>query len=85
MELNMQKEWQKSLMKKELKMRYIVVTAISLYKSGKYTKAFEKGEIEIMCVKDIFNEGIDIKQIDCLLILRPTDSSTIAIQQLGEV
>lgn len=49
----------------------------------KYTKAFEKGEIEIACVKDIFNEGIDIKQIDCLLILRPTDSSTIAIQQLG--
>ena len=49
----------------------------------KYTELFENGEIEVACVKDIFNEGIDIKQIDCLLILRPTDSSTIAIQQLG--
>ena len=33
--------------------------------------------------KDIFKEGIDIKQIDSLFILRPTESSTIAIQQHG--
>lgn len=50
---------------------------------NEYKKAFEKGVVDIACVVDIFNEGIDIKQIDCLLILRPTDSSTIAIQQLG--
>ena len=56
---------------------------LSKEKRNKYTKEFEKGEIDIAFVKDIFNEGIDIKQIDCLLILRPTDSSTIAIQQLG--
>lgn len=49
----------------------------------KYTKEFEKSRIEVAFVKDIFNEGIDIKQIDCLFILRPTESSTIAIQQLG--
>ena len=49
----------------------------------KYTKEFENSKIEVAFVKDIFNEGIDIKQIDCLFILRPTESSTIAIQQLG--
>jgi len=49
----------------------------------KYKNEFEKGKIDVAFVVDIFNEGIDIQQIDCLLILRPTDSSTIAIQQLG--
>ena len=47
------------------------------------TKNFIDGSIEVACVVDIFNEGIDIKQIDCLLLLRPTNSSTIAIQQFG--
>ena len=47
------------------------------------TQNFIKGKIEVACVVDIFNEGIDIKQIDCLLLLRPTNSSTIAIQQFG--
>lgn len=47
------------------------------------TNQFINDEIELACVVDIFNEGIDIQKIDCLLILRPTESSTIAIQQLG--
>lgn len=32
---------------------------------------------------DIFNEGVDIPQLNLLLFLRPTESSTIFIQQLG--
>ena len=47
------------------------------------TKKFIEGSIEVACVVDIFNEGIDIEKIDCLLLLRPTNSSTIAIQQFG--
>ena len=35
------------------------------------------------CVVDTFNEGIDIPNVDCLLLCRPTQSSTIAIQQFG--
>jgi superfamily II DNA or RNA helicase len=34
-------------------------------------------------VVDIFNEGIDIPDIDTVLFLRPTESLTIFLQQLG--
>ena len=32
---------------------------------------------------DLFNEGIDVPAVDTLLILRPTDSPTLFLQQLG--
>ncbi len=44
---------------------------------------FIKKEINYLFVVDIFNEGIDIPQIDTLLFLRPTESLTIFLQQLG--
>jgi superfamily II DNA or RNA helicase len=40
-------------------------------------------EIQYLFVVDIFNEGIDIPEIDTLLFLRPTESLTVFIQQLG--
>src|SRR5690554_1089886 len=43
----------------------------------------EKKEINYLFVVDIFNEGIDIPQIDTLLFLRPTESLTVFLQQLG--
>jgi superfamily II DNA or RNA helicase len=42
-----------------------------------------KGEINYLCVVDIFNEGVDIPEIDTVLFLRPTESLTIFLQQLG--
>lgn len=44
---------------------------------------FKNKKIEILCVVDILNEGIDIPTINLLLFLRPTMSSTIFIQQIG--
>ncbi len=41
------------------------------------------GEINVLCVVDIFNEGVDIPEVDTLLFLRPTESLTIFLQQLG--
>ena len=41
------------------------------------------GQINVLCVVDIFNEGVDIPEIDTLLFLRPTESLTIFLQQLG--
>ncbi len=41
------------------------------------------GGIKILCVVDIFNEGVDIPEVDTLLFLRPTESLTIFLQQLG--
>jgi len=37
----------------------------------------------VLCVVDIFNEGVDIPEVDTLLFLRPTESLTIFLQQLG--
>ncbi|WP_319416005.1 DUF3427 domain-containing protein [Marispirochaeta aestuarii] len=42
-----------------------------------------QGKINILCVVDIFNEGVDIPEIDTVLFLRPTESLTIFLQQLG--
>ncbi|MBW8186093.1 DUF3427 domain-containing protein [Shewanella sp. NR704-98] len=46
-------------------------------------QALQRGDINILCVIDIFNEGVDIPEIDTLLFLRPTESLTIFLQQLG--
>ncbi len=40
-------------------------------------------EINYLFVVDMFNEGIDIPQIDTVFFLRPTESLTIFLQQLG--
>ncbi|MFO7720820.1 MAG: DUF3427 domain-containing protein [Gillisia sp.] len=42
-----------------------------------------KKEINYLFVVDIFNEGVDIPDIDTVLFLRPTESLTIFLQQLG--
>ncbi len=42
-----------------------------------------EGNIHYLCVVDIFNEGIDIPEVDTVLFLRPTESLTIFLQQLG--
>ena len=44
---------------------------------------FQKKEINYLFVVDIFNEGVDIPEIDTVLFLRPTESLTIFLQQLG--
>ncbi len=42
-----------------------------------------KGDINYLFVVDIFNEGVDIPAVDTVLFLRPTESLTIFLQQLG--
>jgi hypothetical protein len=39
--------------------------------------------ITVLFSVDLFNEGIDIPEVDTLLMLRPTDSATLFLQQLG--
>lgn len=41
------------------------------------------GEVNIVFTVDLFNEGIDVPAVDTVLFLRPTESSTIFLQQLG--
>lgn len=40
-------------------------------------------EFNYLFVVDIFNEGVDIQEVDTLLFLRPTESLTVFLQQLG--
>ena len=44
---------------------------------------FTNKTINYLFVVDIFNEGIDIPDIDTVLFLRPTESLTVFLQQLG--
>ena len=61
-----------------------VITAnTSSNERSKILEKFKNKKIEILCVVDILNEGIDIPTINLLLFLRPTMSSTIFIQQIG--
>ena len=46
-------------------------------------KDLRDGTLHYLCVVDIFNEGVDIPEIDTVLFLRPTESLTIFLQQLG--
>ncbi len=41
------------------------------------------GKLNYLFVVDIFNEGVDIPEVDTVLFLRPTESLTIFLQQLG--
>ena len=45
--------------------------------------ALEDGELDIIFAVDMFNEGLDIPNIDTVMMLRPTESSIIWLQQFG--
>ncbi len=44
---------------------------------------FRKGNITFLFVVDVFSEGIDIPEINLVMFLRPTESLTVFLQQLG--
>ncbi|WP_448616207.1 DUF3427 domain-containing protein [Modestobacter sp. URMC 112] len=41
------------------------------------------GTVNVLFTVDLFNEGIDLPIIDTVLFLRPTESATVFLQQLG--
>lgn len=43
----------------------------------------QRGEINVLFSVDLFNEGVDLPNVDTLLLLRSTDSPTLFLQQLG--
>ena len=45
--------------------------------------ALASGEVATLFTVDLFNEGIDVPNVDTLLLLRPTESATLFLQQLG--
>jgi len=43
----------------------------------------EAGKLQALFTVDLFNEGVDIPLVDTVLFLRPTESATVFLQQLG--
>jgi len=46
-------------------------------------QSLSNGETKVLFSVDLFNEGVDIPSVDTLLMLRPTQSGTLFLQQLG--
>lgn len=44
-------------------------------------EAFKRGDITVLCNVDLFGEGFDVPNCDCVVLLRPTQSLTLHIQQ----
>lgn len=42
-----------------------------------------QGRLNAIVTVDIFNEGVDIPEVDSVIMLRPTESSVVFLQQLG--
>ena len=76
------------MMAENLKGFYHTAYLTGKNKTGERIKAFndlqsETKNLEILFAVDILNEGVDIPGVNMVLFLRPTESSTIFIQQLG--
>ena len=46
-------------------------------------KALEQGGLDFVCAVDMFNEGVDLPALDTVMMLRPTESRILWLQQLG--
>lgn len=67
---------------------YHTISLTGINDTGVRIKAFkdlqdENNLLEIIYTVDILNEGVDIPQVNMVLFLRPTESQTVFIQQLG--
>ncbi len=77
-------------MARDFSKRGIPSVAVYSNANGDYsadrTEAIRKlnaGEIRVIFSVDMFNEGVDIPSVDMVMFLRPTESPTVFLQQLG--
>lgn len=64
-------------------LKAVCLTSKNTSERDKIRESFKKKEFNYLFVVDIFNEGVDIPEIDTVLFLRPTESLTVFLQQLG--
>ncbi len=60
-----------------------VLTSDNAQERTEILSRFKKKEFNYLFVVDMLNEGVDIPEVDTVLFLRPTESLTIFLQQLG--
>lgn len=47
-------------------------------------REFKKGELPFLFTVDVLSEGWDVPEINLVIFLRPTESITVFLQQLGD-
>ena len=57
--------------------------SIYLGRNNNAAKKLSSGEVKFIFVVDLYNEGVDIPEVNTILFLRPTESLTVFLQQLG--
>jgi superfamily II DNA or RNA helicase/diadenosine tetraphosphate (Ap4A) HIT family hydrolase/HKD family nuclease/SOS-response transcriptional repressor LexA len=50
---------------------------------GASLMALRDGSLQCLCAVDLFNEGLDLPAVDRIIMLRPTESRVVFLQQLG--
>ena len=50
---------------------------------GEALEKLENGQLDVIFSVDLFNEGVDLPAIDTVLLLRPTESKILFLQQIG--
>jgi superfamily II DNA or RNA helicase/HKD family nuclease len=68
----------------EMGLKSIYVTGnSSKYERSNAISRLENGEIQFIFTVDLYNEGVDIPNVNAVLFLRPTESPVVFAQQLG--
>lgn len=49
----------------------------------RHIAALREGRLQALFTVDVFNEGVDIPEVDTIALLRPTESATVFVQQIG--
>lgn len=61
----------------------VYLSNTSLSERTRLIERLHEGDLRVLCVVDVMNEGTDLPFVECLLFLRPTESKRIFFQQLG--
>lgn len=64
------------------------IQSVAVYGGSKIDRSealeqLEKGKLQVIFSVDLFNEGVDLPAIDTVMMLRPTESKVLFLQQLG--
>jgi len=60
-----------------------VVSRLAPDERNKAISDFKNGHLRFLFTVDVFNEGLDIPEINLVMFLRPTESLTVFLQQIG--
>ena len=72
-------EW---LSAKGLRVRAVTAESDDASRSGA-REDLRLGRLDALCAVDLFNEGVDLPTLDRIVMLRPTESPVVFVQQLG--